>query len=318
VKILYHPVFLEHATGSHPENKNRLLAFPNLPITDILSGEKYLTLYHTHNYVRSIKEASKQAAWLDPDTVISKGSYYAAVAAVGATIMASQSGDFALVRPPGHHAHPNRASGFCLFNNIDIAAQRLVNQGKRVMIFDFDGHLGDGTEEFFYESDNVFYWSIHEEHAFPGGGTIGDIGEGKGTGYTINVPIPAGTGDDVYKEIIQTLLPVALQFAPDVVGVSAGFDGHHADPLLGLNLTVNIYYEIGLLLRKHFRQIFAVLEGGYNTIYLPQCTYNFIAGINGDKKTYSESEIKSSVDIRQYVGHSILQLKKILSGYWKI
>ena len=141
--LIYNPIFLEHDTGMYPENMKRLLSLGNLPVEEIESGEKYLSLFHGAEYIEKIRRASEEGIYINADTIVSPRSYEAAIMAVGASIMASQTGDFAIVRPPGHHAHPNHSSGFCLFNNTAIAAQKLVNEGKRVLIIVFDGHLGD-------------------------------------------------------------------------------------------------------------------------------------------------------------------------------
>jgi acetoin utilization deacetylase AcuC-like enzyme len=231
------------------------------------------------------------------DTAVSEKSFEAAIHAVTATIMASKTNDFALVRPPGHHSHPSSSGGFCIFNNIALAAKKLVDEGKKVFILDFDGHLGDGTEKFFYNSNKVLYWSLHQSPAFPGGGAIDEIGGGEGKSYTINVPMPPGSGDDILLKSINRFIPLAKKFKPDVVGVSAGFDGHHADPLLSLNFSMNAYYEIGKTLRQNFKNIFATLEGGYNTNFLPKCIHNFIAGINGEDIKFKEESTKSDAEI---------------------
>ncbi|MCB0640305.1 MAG: histone deacetylase family protein, partial [Phaeodactylibacter sp.] len=153
MKLIYNPVFLEHDTGRHPENRRRLNPFKDLPVTSLENGEKYLNLIHPPAYVDWIRQASLEERTIDAETPLSIGSFQAACHAVGASILAAETGDFALIRPPGHHAYPAKASGFCIFNNVAVASQYLVNQGKKVLILDFDGHLGDGTEAIFYHSD---------------------------------------------------------------------------------------------------------------------------------------------------------------------
>jgi len=196
------------------------------------------------------------------------------------TTMASETNDFALVRPPGHHAYPLRASGFCLFNNIAIAVKKLVNEGKKVAIFDFDGHLGDG--------------------------------------YTINVPIPPGSGDDVYLTAVDQIMPIVEQFHPDVVAVSAGFDAHHSDLLLELHLSASGYYRFGQILQEKFSNIFAVLEGGYNLDYLPRCLYNFVNGVNDDNIFFEEEPTDSPIQVVDEFNVRINKLKKNLSQFWKV
>lgn len=318
MKIIYNKIFLEHDTGMHPENRKRLESLGKLPETEIESGEKYLELVHTRDYINLVKEACNQGSHLDPDTVVSEKSYEAAIYAVGATIMASKTNDFALVRPPGHHAYPDHSSGFCIFNNIAIASQKLVNEGKKVLIFDFDGHLGDGTVKYFYNTDKVLYWSLHQFPAFPGGGNVNEIGEGKGKGYTINVPLPAGSGDDIYMDAVNRLMPVAEQFKPDVVAVSAGFDAHHADLLLDLRLSANTYYKLGKVLTERFKNVFATLEGGYNTEVFHKCVFNFIDGINNKNIKFKEQATDSRIIARDEYESRVHQLEKNLSEFWKL
>jgi acetoin utilization deacetylase AcuC-like enzyme len=255
---------------------------------------------------------------LDPDTILSKGSYEAAVGAVEATILASETNNFALVRPPGHHAYPTHSSGFCIFNNIAIAAQKLVNDGKKVLIFDFDGHLGDGISHIFFHSNQVLYWSIHQYPAFPGNGYVDEIGDRDGKGFTINCPLPAHSGDDVFFDAFNSILPVVEQFKPDVVAVSAGFDAHQYDLLLELRFTLETYYKIGKILAERFDRIFATLEGGYNVSVLPQAVYNFMAGINGEKMPHSEPETNTDIKIWSEYETNIQLVLTHLTPYWKI
>ena len=319
MKLIYNKIFLEHDTGMHPENKKRLLSLGSLEETDIENGERYLELVHKKGYIRKIKEqCHKGSTRLDNDTVASKNTYEAAIYAVGATVMASKTDDFALVRPPGHHAYPDKSSGFCIFNNIAIATQKLVNEGKKVMIFDFDAHLGDGTVKFFYNSDNVLYWSLHQFPAFPGGGNVNEIGEGNGKGYTINVPLPPGSGDDIYFNAIERFLPIAKQFKPDVVACSAGFDAHQFDLLLDLRLSLNAYHKMGKLLTKNFKNTFATLEGGYNIEVFPKCVSNFLDGINDKPIRYKEPVTDSRIIAMDEFEARMYMLQKNLSEYWRL
>jgi acetoin utilization deacetylase AcuC-like enzyme len=320
MEIIYNKIFLEHDTGMHPENKKRLASivdFGKLKERDVENGEKYLGLIHDKDYIKKVKEACKNQTYLDPDTFASKGSYKAAVIAVGATVQASRSGDFALVRPPGHHAHTNHSSGFCIFNNLAISVQNLVNEGKRVLIFDFDGHLGDGTMDIFYKTDNVLYFSLHQYPAFPNKGWVDEIGEGKGKGYTINVPLPPQTGDDVYFNAVKKMIPYLKRFNPDVVAISAGFDAYQGDLLLDLKLSLNAFYKIGEILRNNFGKMYATLEGGYNTDALPYCVFNFLDGINGKEQRFKDKDTKSPADVRKEYDKRIKRLERNLRKYWK-
>jgi acetoin utilization deacetylase AcuC-like enzyme len=316
--IIYDPVILEHVTLNHPENKERILSLGTLPITPLPLNEEPLSLIHSTQYIDHVKTLCAANEPLDPDTQTSSGSFRAALYAVAATMKASQTGGFAVVRPPGHHAHKNHGSAFCLFNNIAIATQQLVLEGKRVLIFDIDGHLGDGTEEIFYSSNKVLYWSLHQEHAFPEKGKIDEIGAGDGAGYTINVPLPQKAGDDMYLSAVSRLLPIAKQFSPDIVAVSAGFDGHHKDPLLQLNISVNCFYQLGKMLKEQFTNVFATLEGGYNTDYLPKCFYNFLSGIHGTDKLHTEDDTESTILALETFETTLDQLAQNLKPYWLI
>ncbi|MGI9541917.1 MAG: histone deacetylase family protein [Cyclobacteriaceae bacterium] len=316
MKLLYHSIFLEHDTGTHPENKTRLSAFEQIPNTELADATAYLSLVHSQEYIEKVISASNQGLPLDPDTITSPRSYEVASSAVALALEAATTSDFALVRPPGHHAYPTYGSGFCLFNSIAIAVQNLVSQGKKVLILDFDGHCGDGTEHIFYDTNQVLFWSLHQSPAFPGKGFIRDIGKDAGAGYTVNVEMPPGTGDDLFFEAIERLLPIAKQFNPDIVAVSAGFDAHQADPLLQLRLSLNAYFRLGQLLSTSFKQVFAVLEGGYNTRVLPQCIHNFVNGFNGQPQSKMEPATKSDFAIREIFTRNLNELKKNLSPYW--
>ena len=316
--IIYNDVFLQHDTGMHPENKKRLEAFNEIPQTEIPHSEDYLEIVHTKEYIQRVKDSCNPGGHLDQDTVVSPRSFEAAVKAVNATVMASENGDFALVRPPGHHAYPGHSSGFCLFNNVAIATQKLVNENQKVLIFDFDGHLGDGTSKIFNSTDKVMYWSLHQYPAFPGGGNADEIGEGNGNGFTINVPLPSTGGDDIYLEAVKRFMPIALQFDPDVVAISAGFDSHQYDLLLDLRLTMNAYYETGKILRDNFKRMFATLEGGYNVEILHKCVTNFLNGINGEKMTYEERGTDSRIMTIDEFEHRMDALDRNLKPYWNI
>lgn len=319
MKLIYNKLFLEHITpADHAENPKRLLSLGNIPQSTIVDGEPFLELVHPKEHIEKIREAAKHSAQIDEDTFTSPRSFEVATHAVGATIMASMKNDFAIVRPPGHHAHPNRASGFCLFSNIAIAVQKLVNEGKRVFILDFDGHLGDGTLAAFYNTDKVLFWSLHQYPAFPGNGFVDEIGEGKGKGYSINVPLPPASGDDIFMQALNNFMPIIEQFAPDVVAISAGFDAHMEDPLLQLRVSAGTYYKIGQLLTKKFKNVFAVLEGGYNLEYIPKCLFNFLGGINGDPIYYKEAETTSEQAVLQEYNKRELLLMQHLKPYWKL
>lgn len=318
MQLIYNKIFLEHKAEEHPERPERLMAFGNLEVSEIENGEKYLKLVYDDKYIDLIKNASKKEINLDADTYTNSKSYEVACYAVGAAIKAAKQNDFALIRPPGHHATASKAMGFCLFNNIAIAAKRLNERGKRVFILDIDGHHGNGTQDIFYKNSKVLYLSTHQFPAYPGTGWVDEIGEEKGKYYTINIPMPPYTSDDLFVDILSKIIPVIKeQYKPDVAAVSAGFDGHKDDPLLQLNLTPNSYYEVGKLLSSNFNDIFACLEGGYNVKVLPQCVSALITGINDNvNPRFAEQQTTSAANVEREFNSRIKSLKINLDGFW--
>ena len=320
MEFIYNDIFLQHKTGIHPESPSRLTYFKNLGQTEVENGEEYLKLVHPHTYIDFVKKACAKSQDLDSDTKTSPETYKVACYAVGATIQAIKNGDFAIVRPPGHHATADRAMGFCIFNNTAIAVQHLLNQGKKVFILDFDIHYGNGTAEIFYHNPNVVYMSFHQYPYYPGNGFINEIGAGEGKGHIINIPLVPKTGDDVYLEILNYFLPIIKeQFKPDIVCCGAGFDAHHSDPVCDMNFSVNAYYETGKLLRNNFKKTFATLEGGYDPMWLAKNAICFKDGINGEELKFHEDPKTNTVDyIKKKVSDNFEQLKMNLQPYWKL
>jgi len=261
MKIIYNSIFLEHDTGSHPENSGRLSHFKDLKDVEIENGEKYLPLVHEKRYVDLVKKTASAGLPLDSDTLTSSRSYEVACFAAGAAVMAAKENAFAMVRPPGHHASSANAAGFCIFNNVAVAGEYLLRQGKKVLILDFDLHHGNGTQDIFLGREGVLYFSLHQSPQYPGTGLYDEKN-------CLNVPLPLGIKDDAYiRQLEEKLVPALQGFKPDVVGVSAGFDGYYKDfcymnPAAGFKLTARSYRKIKELLKGH--KTFYVLEGGYN------------------------------------------------------
>ncbi|MFO8128747.1 MAG: hypothetical protein R6T99_02460 [Bacteroidales bacterium] len=278
MKVIFNKKFLDHNIASRYEGRYRIDYFSGKYDDVEVNGEKYVPLVHSKGYMKYIKSACMNREKV-ADVQLTPETYEAAKAAVGLSVLAAVDSDFAVVRPPGHHAGKEKTSGFCIYNNLAIAAQYMAGKGKRVLLIDIDGHHGDGTQSIFYDSNKVFFTSIHQMHCFPFTGSPLETGIDKGRGYTVNIPITAGSGDKDFLRALESIIRRVRDFRPQVVGVSAGFDGYYKDPLLELEYTLEAYYQCGYLLRRSFRNIFAVLEGGYHGD-VPLCIENFVKGIN--------------------------------------
>ncbi|MEN8225443.1 MAG: histone deacetylase [Bacteroidota bacterium] len=283
MEFLFNKLFLKHNPDCTGEGAYRINDFTDIPDTTV-NGEEWISLVHPQEYTDLIRNACEQNKYL-VEVHLSRDSYEAACLAVGLSVKASETGDFAIVRPPGHHASKDKAHGLCLFNNMAIATQKLVNEGKRVFILDIDGHHGDGTQNIFYDTNKVLFVSIHQENTFPYTGSVIETGEGEGVGYTLNMPLFPGNGDKEFLDKLNKIIPAAINFKPDVIGVSVGFDGYCHDDILELNYSDRLYYEAAFQLKKAFRKtkVFAVLEGGYHG-EIRRLANSFIEGIHNGSK----------------------------------
>jgi acetoin utilization deacetylase AcuC-like enzyme len=286
--FIEHPSSLEHDTGHHPEQPARITAIRReledrgwLGLKRLHSPQAprpALEAVHPARYLNGLQElCAAGGGQIDLDTLVSEQSYEAALHAAGGAIELTQlllAGEapygFSAHRPPGHHATRAKSMGFCLMNNVAIAAQHALDHGgcERVVILDWDVHHGNGTNDIFHESDRVLFISIHESPLYPGTGPAADAGSGAGLGYTINLPVEGGSGDAVYISLVEhVVVPLARAFEPGLVLVSAGYDAHREDPLASCTLTEGGYAAMTRTMHRLALELGVglgfVLEGGY-------------------------------------------------------
>ncbi len=307
-----HPLFLEHDTGSHPENAERLIAIRNRleserilenlelrPGRQATSGE--IAMLHNETLFDEVRQASEEGMRTlhSPDCIVSEKTFSAALQSVGSVLEAVEEvseqrldNAFCAVRPPGHHAERDQAMGFCFFNSIALAAEYLTRRlgYRRVLIFDFDVHHGNGTQHLFEERDDVFFVSTHQDprSCYPGTGYARETGRGPGSGFTRNLPLPPWTEDAAYLDQVEhQLLPLLIEYAPDFILVSAGFDAHRDDPLASLNLTDRAFNSLTARLKQQALEsaegrLVSILEGGYELEALSLCVSEHLKVLSSD------------------------------------
>jgi acetoin utilization deacetylase AcuC-like enzyme len=340
----YHGEYEPHIdTGYHPENAERLISIMrgmeerNLTkkterILPVRASREQIEYVHTAAYVQKVEALCKSGGgMLDPDTPLCSATYDIALLAAGGLIKAidavmDESNElrrvFALVRPPGHHANSNRGRGFCVFNNVAIAAEQLKREygAKRILIADWDVHHGNGTQEVFFEDPSVLYFSTHQYPHYPGTGWINEVGKGDGTGFTVNVPLPIGTGDAGYVYALTSILmPIAREFRPDFVLVSSGFDAHAADPLASMAVTsqgFGLFTDVVMAIAHEQcagRAVIA-LEGGYDLNAIAESVLAvFESLIAGDRELESRVVSVSEREMRR-----IEEIKEVQKDYWSL
>jgi acetoin utilization deacetylase AcuC-like enzyme len=288
VAYVSHPASLEHDTGAHPERAARIVAIEAEQDRRGWAGlERHaapraeralLETLHPASYLDEVERMCAQGRSADPDTVASPGTWEAALrAAGGAALLAdllmegAHPAGFSAMRPPGHHAERARAMGFCFLGNAALAARRAIDAhgAERVLLVDWDVHHGNGSQDLLYEDDRVLFCSIHQWPLYPGTGHPSERGRGPGEGYTVNLPVPSGSGDETFCSLVEHVIaPLGRAYRPDLVLISAGFDSHRDDPLAGCDVTEDGFVAMTRSLQRVAAEadapVGALLEGGYD------------------------------------------------------
>ena len=343
IAFAFDEIFLQHGVDWHPESRRRLEAVISRlqsagmieklePLQFSPASSDEIALVHDRGYIEEIRRVSQAGGdALDADTIATEATWPAALAAAGACMAAARqvlSGDldaaFCAVRPPGHHATPYQAMGFCFFNNVALAAEAALREGaSRVAIIDWDVHHGNGTQEIFYHRGDVLYISIHQAYHegalgvfYPGTGTIDEMGVDAGFGKTINIPLPAQAIDQDYLDAFaQVVLPALRRFRPDIILISAGYDAHYADPLAGMLLTTRAFHSLTRMVRDAAAdlcdgRLVLVLEGGYDLDALASSVHDTLRAMMGQDSAYKDDVAPQPrpeyhAVVRQYLEHAI-------------
>lgn len=306
--IIYTREAIEYKGNEMPEGKYRLEGIHQVgrKVDPDVDGLSKVRLIHSEEHIRQVQKAGERSAFL-AEVHTDGETFQAAVRSAGLAWYAARRGHFACTRPPGHHATTGISKGFCFFNNMAIVTRALLNMGHKVCILDIDGHQGDGTEQIYYDSDEVLFFSIHQEFVYPYYGqgyhtgndydrTVDRHGKNAGEGFTCNIPVPAKSGDDVLLGFLKHYLPRIREFGPDYIGISAGFDGYQKDALLNLNYSQHGYYKFGQAVEDLGAETFAVLEGGYHRDVV-ECTHALVNGLNNKEYPSDQERTSSSEEI---------------------